>query len=200
MTHLCPHLPHPCPHRWHCHHAQGQRGRFVVLRIKDAPFLPTWGAGTVLGGSSGETRAWAVPPVHRNPAWIDTRSPQFTWSISEPRELSWGHSQGTPLPPPPDPAPGLLLGGTRAPCPPFFDWCTLHGGQKGKTRGKKKTHCKKKKSELEPGWKMKPEENVKRSVFNPQPNMLAVGGTPRSHRQSQERWGAGFAQGYAAVW
>lgn len=72
--------------------------------------------------------------------------------------------------------------------------------RKGRQGERKKPIAKKKKSELEPGWKMKPEENVKRSVFNPQPYMLAVGGTPRSHRQSQERWGAGFAQGYAAVW
>lgn len=62
-------------------------------------------------------------------------------------------------------------------------------------RGKKKAHCK---NELESGWKIKPKENVSRSIFNSQPNMLAEGGMPRSHRQRQERRSVGFAQGYTA--
>lgn len=180
-----------------------------------------WGAGTDPGvgetGGSSRQRYELGLCLQYAPVWMDTRSPQYTWAGQGGMSASLNPAKRAGLEGccQERPAvtshrcrhPGRLLlpesrcGGTQKqarsehPCPHLRGHCPSRGGQKEKTRGKKKGRCK---NEPESGWKIKPEENVSRSIFNRQPNVLAQGGMPRSHRQCQDRRGVGFAKGYAA--
>lgn len=159
-------------------------------------------------------RAWAVPSVHRNPVWTDTRSPQYTWARQGGMSASPNPAKGAGLEGCCQESPAatshrcrhlgrlLLLEshcrGTRqrasseCPCPPLRDHCPLLGGQKEKARRKKKAHCK---NQAESSWKIKPKENVSRSIFNPQPNMLAEGGNAKDLQTVPGMAGCGVCSG-----
>lgn len=53
-----------------------------MVRMEDAPSAPTGVQGQIpeWEGLVAVLRAWAVPPVHPDPVWMDKRSPQYAWT------------------------------------------------------------------------------------------------------------------------